>query len=150
MSAWQPAARELLSQAEAEYDRAHQRFDAIDTKAGLVLGFAATLLGLTFSVTADGAAECLLAASRIAAAVAGLTALRAAWPREYEQLALSKVREHLQKEDPDVVLLDVMDQRILTVDTVGSAANKKVPWLRAALIALTVATTLAAIAAFLA
>lgn len=150
MSAWQPAARELLMQAETEYDRAHQRFDAIDTKAGLVLGFAATLLGLTFTVTAAGAAEGLLAASRAAGAVAGLAALVAAWPRQYKRMELGKIRQHLQQSNPDDALLDLMDQRIENVTTVAAAADKKMPWLTAALTALTVATMLSAAAALLA
>lgn len=150
MTGWQPAARNLLVRTDAEYERAHRRFDSLDTKAGLVLGIAATLLGLTLDVTVEGdLPRCLLAAGRGAGIVTVLAALGAAWPRTYKRLDLALVRRRLEEDDPDLVLLDLADQLIENVSSVADAANAKLRWLTAALTLLTAATAMTAAAALL-
>lgn len=65
---------------EVHAERAAQlgHFDAVDTKAGVVLGFAGAITPLSAAPSGP-----LTAAGAIAAVVSGLFALMSFWPRKY-------------------------------------------------------------------
>lgn len=137
---WQPAARELLAQAEVEYDRAHGRFDAIDGKAGLTLGFAAALLGLTVDVArSDAIAVVLLGLGRGGLVVSLVASLVAAWPRKIRVLNIDTHRERLEANGADETLKDRLRDRTEDVRTTAAAARTKRVWLEIALITITIA-----------
>lgn len=141
-AAWRSSADDLLARAEVEYDRAHARFDAVDGKAALVIGFAATLTGLAVELeSSDETTVVLLVLGRMAAVLAVAAGLGAAWPRKIRVLKLDLLRAHLQEADPDQVVLHLMDQRIDDVHKVAATVSVKVDWLVLALAALAVASS---------
>lgn len=142
-------AAQLLQRAETEYDRAHARFEALDTKAGVALGFVGALLALTLSVEVDGAACVLLVIGQATGGLAAVAALVAVWPRRYPSLNLAKNRKHLEDTDPEQALFDLMDQRIEDVAGVRSAVDRKIPWYTAAIVLTTAAVLLIGFAAAL-
>lgn len=144
---WTAAAEQLLQRAEVEYDRAHARFDAMDTKAGVALGFVGALLALTLNVDVEGHARAVLVAGQATGGLAAISALVAVWPRRYPSLSLEQNRGHLERTEPDEALLDLMDQRIQDVSGVKAAVDSKLPWYSAALGLVTLATLLIGLAA---
>jgi hypothetical protein len=98
----------------AEHVRQREHFDGLDSKAGLVLGFAGTLIALAPDVGAVGrAAAVWLAAS------AAVCAAAAFWPRKLPALAVVALREYLQAE-PEFTKLTVHDT---FQEIIGQGAN---------------------------
>lgn len=112
-------------------DERRGHFEALDQKAGLVLGFAGVLITLSDSVT-----EPWRALGVAAAAVAGGFALAAFWPREYE--VLDNVRAYLRAREAQtqLVLVDTLTEMNLRTDRVmGTKARR----LKNSLVALALA-----------
>lgn len=125
---------------EVEYDRAHGRFDAIDGNAGLTLGFAAALLGLTVDVTRADAVAVVAPRSQSRGLVLFLVAsLGAAWPRKIRVLNIDAHRERLEA--------NVRTRRSRTACATAprmsalpaAAARTKRVWLEVALVTITIA-----------
>jgi hypothetical protein len=147
--AWRQDAESFLARVEAEYDRAHARFDALDGKSALVLGFAATLLALTFDVPPEQVAAWAVTAARLAGMAAIVAALGAAWPRHFTAANLAKHRAALAEPDSVDVLVAVIDSRIGHVASVAKACDSKLKMLRVALVALTAEAALVGLGASL-
>lgn len=91
-----------LIRQEREKQRAH--FDALDNKAGLVVGFAALLVTLLPELVFPARVAAL-----VAAIAAGACALAAFWPRRYPMLSVRRLREY--------VAADAQLTRTVVVDT---------------------------------
>lgn len=103
---------ELIAEAVATDQAAQLRhFESLDTKAGIVLGFAGVLVAL-----GDAAEAELGVAALIAGASAALFALLAFVPRTYPVLELRRARDRYLQSDPRFTRLHVIDTRIAIVE----------------------------------
>jgi hypothetical protein len=67
----------ISEEVRVEREAQQRYFDALDAKAGILLGFAGILIALA---RGDGPA---ILAGRLVAAISGVLALAAFWPRDY-------------------------------------------------------------------
>jgi hypothetical protein len=81
-----------------ELDAEERRADAVDGKAGLVLGFSGVLVSLGSTYVRPP----LAVAARVLAGVAGLLAVLAFRPRTFPSLDLAALHERYAAADPDV------------------------------------------------
>jgi hypothetical protein len=128
--------------AEREAQRAH--FDAVDTKAGVVLGFAGAITALT-SRPVDP-----FSASSLAAAVSsGLLALLSFWPRRYWSTDLNVLRAKYLAAEPAFARVSLVDSQIVMAERTNATLTWKVRFLKFAMVALAIAVPLSALGAAL-
>jgi hypothetical protein len=89
-----PSLNLLLELIQAERDKQLKHFDALDNKAGIVLGFGGLLITLAPDVTLMFRLPSLLAA-----VVAAGFALAAFWPRRFPVLEPTPLRTYLRADD---------------------------------------------------
>lgn len=96
-----------INQSERSAQLSH--FDSLDTKAGLVLGFAGVLIAI-----AQEADSIFGVLSIVAAAVAAVAAAAAFWPREYPTLDPSRLGDYAVSElvFTQLTVLDTMEVMI--------------------------------------
>ena len=90
-----------------ERDHQLQHFDALDQKAGIVLGFAGALVAL-----APARPEVLLSLARAAAVVSGFLCLSTFWPRRYWSTDLRPLRDKYLAAEPSFTRLRLLDTQI--------------------------------------
>jgi hypothetical protein len=117
-------------------------FDAVDTKAGVVLGFAGAITAL--SSRPIGIAS---ATSLVAATVSGLSALMSFWPRRYWRTDLEALRAKFISADPAFARISLLDSQIVMAGHSYDALRWKVGFLKVAMLALAFAVPLAALGA---
>jgi hypothetical protein len=91
---------------ERERDRDLAHFDALDTKAGVVVGFAGVLVAIG---SADSVAAIIASAAGIAASLVGLSAF---WPGRFPALEPQHLRSYFSAEErmTRLVLVDTYAQ----------------------------------------
>lgn len=94
MADYLPSLDLLLSLVQAERDKQLSHFDALDNKAGIVLGFSGLLITLAPDVP-----TAYRLVGVLAAAVAAAFALAAFWPRRFPVLEPSPLRTYLRAEE---------------------------------------------------
>jgi hypothetical protein len=120
-----------------ELDAEERRADAVDGKAGLVLGFSGVLVSVgTAYVWAP-----LALAARIVAGLAGLVAVLAFRPRTFPFVDLRALRGRLA-EEPDTTRLLVVDLFVAAHGAIRARFDAKVARLRLAVGLLTLAVAL--------
>ena len=116
----------LTKTVSAERQRQLAHFEALDAKAGVVLGFSGALIALAtgrgwFAVVAAG----LLAA-------ASLAALTSFWPRSLPAVNVVELRAYLRAE-PDFTKLTLHDTYLDMVSRASVTLEAKVRWLKVAM-----------------
>lgn len=131
-----PSLELLLQVIAGERDKQQAHFEALDSKAGVVLGFAGLLVTLAPNVNALFLIPALLAA----AAAAGLS-LSSFWPRSYPTLEPAPLRRYVaaQERFTRLTLLDTME---VMVNQTSQLLRRKGRRLRLAMIALAIAAVL--------
>ncbi len=135
MSERLPSLDVLLDLNQGERDKQLAHFDALDSKAGIVLGFAGVLIALSGNV--NGWWGLGLAA----AVVASGAAVAAFWPRRYPVLLPSAIGEYVAVEEvfTKLTVFDTLENMINeTTDLLELKARR----LKFALISLAAAATL--------
>lgn len=136
---------ELIAEAVATDQAAQLRhFESLDTKAGIVLGFAGVLVALGTGSQAE-----LGIVALIVGAAAALFALLAFVPRSYPVLELRKTRDRYLPSDPRFTKLHVIDTRIAIVEETSRLLMRKARWLKAAILMLALATGISVVDALL-
>ena len=111
-------------------------FEGLDTKAGVMLGFAAALAALTPTDL-----NWISDLGRAFAVVGGMAALSAFWPRDHAIIDVRTLRNYLSSE-PEFTWLRLLDAEIGSVeDTIRTVGSKSVR-LKFAMLALGIATVL--------
>ncbi len=107
---------------EVRSERAAQlsHFDAIDTKAGVLLGFAGAIVALS-----SGASWPILAAGRWFAVLAGLFVLGSFWPRKYWTTDLRSLREAYLAAEPAFTQLHLLDSQIVFTERAHRTLERK-------------------------
>lgn len=129
----------LLELVQAERDKQLGHFDALDGKAGIVLGFSGLLITL-----APEASRVFRIGGVLAAAGAAALALWSFWPRQFPVLEPSPLRRYLRAEEAftQLTVLDTLEDLVNEGSAVLEGKGRRLRW---ALIALVVAAALFAV-----
>jgi len=128
----------ILAQVEREREGQARYFDQLDAKAGVVLGFA----GIFVALAPSGAL--MVDLGRFAAAIAGLSALWAFWPRGYPAVDVRRLRDRYLAADPPFTELHLLDVQITMTERAADALARKVARLQIAMVCLVGAALLTA------
>jgi hypothetical protein len=140
MSSRLPSLNEILEEVRAEREGQNAHFDALDSKAGILLGFAGALVALT--PTED---HLLVDVGRMAAVLAAALALWAFWPRRYSVTNLRVLRDRYLTADPRFTQKTLLDTHIQMAEQINESLRRKVWRVKAAMVALGAAALLVAI-----
>jgi hypothetical protein len=125
----------ILDEVRAEREAQLRHFDALDTKAGILLGFAAALIALS----PTGA---LLAhVGRVTAAISGFLALAAFWPRGYWGTDTRQLRDKYLGSETAFTTLHLLDTQVAMAETLRSLLLTKARLLKLAMVGLATAAT---------
>jgi hypothetical protein len=97
----------VLAETRAERQVQLAHFDGLDSKAGVVLGFAGALIALT-----PGANNPWLDVGRAFGAIAAAVSLGAFWPRAYFLIDIRQLRDRYLGADPAFAKLKILDAQI--------------------------------------
>jgi len=129
----------LIEEVRIEREFQLRHFDAVDAKAGIILGFAGALVAFAPS------GHFLLQATRYVASVSAVLALWTFWPRRFWATNLRPLRDlYLAAEEP-FTRLRLLDTQILMVESFGRDLNKKAWRLKLAMAVLALAAVLTAL-----
>jgi hypothetical protein len=129
----------VLEEVRSERDLQLSHFDAIDTKAGIVLGFAGALVAL-----APPRAELLLVLGRVLAVVCGFLCLWTFWPRRYWSTNLRPFRDKYLAPELEFAKIHLLDTLIGMADRMSETLASKATRLKLAMLALALAVLLTA------
>lgn len=137
---------DLLSrEARAELDAQERRGDALDTKAGVLLGFSGVIVGLTVS-RLDGTI------AHIASSFSALGALLASagyLPRSFPTLRLRTLRDEYLMAEVGFTRLRLLDTRIAMYNQTQRTLARKARLVGASTVALGVGVALTVLAALI-
>jgi hypothetical protein len=102
-----PSLELLAEEAAAELAAQERRGDALDSKAGVLLGFSGVLVALTASNLEGGTAD----AAALVAGIAALCAGGAFVPRSFPTLALRRLRDSYLTSADEFTRLRLLDTR---------------------------------------
>ncbi len=131
----------VLEEARSERQTQLVHFEALDAKAGVVLGFAGALVAL-----APSRSDALLAVARSFGVISGLAALSSFWPRRYWLTDLKSLRERYLTSESAFTKLRVLDAMVVEAAQVRDALIRKGKLLKIAMAALALAVTFVAAA----
>lgn len=132
-----PSLERLGQAAERERDAQLRHFDSLDTKAGIVLGFAGVLVALAGRMLGG-----LSLGAQVAAALASLLALLSFLPRELPVLELRKMRDRYLRSEASFTDLHLLDTTVEMVEAGARLLARKSMWLRLAASLVALATGL--------
>jgi hypothetical protein len=126
----------LLSQHVGEQLAAQERrADALDTKAGILLGFAGVVVG----VTVDKLDGTLATVGTALAALAALVAVLAFVPRSFPTLSLRRLRDSYLTTEEDITRLRLLDTQIAMYQRTERLLRRKAGLVTLAAVALGIA-----------
>lgn len=104
-----PSLKLILETYERERDRDLSHFDSVDTKAGVVLGFAGVVAAIAFN-----AAQPFRGFSFLLGLTAAILAVAAFWPRKLPALEPGRLRDYLVAEEriTRLVLVDTYQEML--------------------------------------
>jgi hypothetical protein len=123
----------LRRQAQAKH------FDALDTKAGIVLAFAGAIVALS------PIGNEVVNLGRFVAVSSGLTALASFWPRAFAEIDLRSLRDLYLMSEPEFTKLLLLDTQVAEVEAMVGVLRRKARRLQAAMILLGIASLLTAV-----
>lgn len=126
----------IREQVQTELDRQLRHFDGLDTKAGIVLGFAGAIVAISERVIAIGLW------GRGLAAAAAFLALLAFFPRNYPVLNTRRLRETYLRSGEKFTELHLLDTQVEMTEEAASLLKRKSLALKAAIVALAVSVAL--------
>jgi len=132
-----PSLELIHTSFERERDRDLAHFDALDTKAGVVVGAAGILVTIQ---PGTGWVSALGAVLGVSAALVGLTAF---WPGRFPTLEPSRLRSYLTAEER-ITTLALVDVYLELLDTGRDLIRTKALRLKAAMVLLAVSAAIVA------
>ena len=130
----------IFDETRIEQDARFSYFDALDAKAGVVLGFAAAIAALI-----DPHGDILVDVARVIAVLGGATAVVSFWPRTAPQTDMRALRDLYLGAEPDFTRLALLDTRVAMLEEIDVRVRRKARLLRIAMLALATAALLAAV-----
>jgi hypothetical protein len=137
-----PALRSLdviALEAQGELDAQLRHFEALDSKAGVLLGFAGALVAL-----APRHPALLILSGRLAAVGSGMWSLSTFWPRTVTTTNLRHLRDSYLAADPAFTRLRLLDTQIGMAERLSADLQKKARRFKLAMISLAIAVLLIA------
>ena len=132
---------ELIAEEARHALDAHQRhFEALDSKAGVILGFSAAVTAL-----APIAIHPLVEAGRAAAVAGGAAALMAFWPLRFATLDVRLLRDEYLSAEPEFMQRRLLETGIALVEGMAVTLRRKAIAVRASTVLLACATVLTAV-----
>ena len=129
----------ILEEARAEREAQLRHQEALDTKAGILLGFAGALVVLSPPGT-----SVLLHAGRAAGVAAAIVALSVFWPRSFPTFDLRELRDLYLAADPAFTLQRILDSQISMIDSARAGLERKASRLKLAMSSLAAGSVLTA------
>jgi hypothetical protein len=129
----------VLEEARSERQAQLVHFEALDAKAGVVLGFAGALVAL-----APDRAELLIVAGRFFAVISGIAALGSFWPRAFWLTDLRSLRDKYLTAEEAFTKLNLVDATVAEAAQVRDVLIRKSRLLKGAMVALAVISVAAA------
>lgn len=130
----------IRDEVRAERSSQLQHFDSLDTKAGIVLGFAGALVAL-----APDRATLFVQVGRAVAVLSGFLALWTVWPRRYWSTNLRSLRDKYLAAEAAFTALQLLDTQIDMAERMAGILHGKASHLRRAMVALAAAVLLTGI-----
>jgi hypothetical protein len=130
-----------INQAERQLQLAH--FDSLDTKAGLILGFAGVLIALP-----AGSESLAGIGSTILAVVAGVASVASFWPRKFASIDPTRLGDYAGADlaFTQLTVLDTLEVMLVETAEKLELKSRRLKW---GLASLTVGVVLAALDLFL-
>ena len=110
----------VVDEVRVERQMQLSHFDSLDSKAGIVLGFAGALVALTPS-----GFSALVSAGRALAIVSGFSALWTFWPRRYWSTDLRPLRDKYLAAEPAFTTVRLLDTQIDMIERMGHILQNK-------------------------
>lgn len=130
-----PSSELVAREVDRELQIQLQHFEAIDSKAGLLLGFSGALVALVG--TGSSLASQTL---RGFAACAALSALASFWPRSFATMNVRALRDKYLQADANFTARALVDTQIQMVQEISGTLQTKGRWLKVAISFLVMAT----------
>jgi hypothetical protein len=140
-----PSLSLLSQQVAGELAAQERRADALDTKAGILLGFAGVVVG----VTIDKLQGALAIVGTCLAALAALAAVLAFVPRSFPTFALRRMRDSYLTVDEDITRLRLLDTQIAMYQRTERLLGTKARLVTAATVVLAVAVVIIVVGSIL-
>jgi hypothetical protein len=137
-----PSLSLLGDEVKGELEAQERRFDALDSKAGIVVGFAGVLVPLSLANLHGVLAH-------VDAGVAGVAALLSALaflPRRTPALDVGELRLHYLTSDEDFTKLRILDTRVSIYEKTAATIGRKAEFVTSAVVALGLAVILTVVA----
>jgi hypothetical protein len=132
---------ELIAEEARHALGAHQRhFEALDSKARVILGFSAAVTAL-----APIAIHPLVEAGRAVTVAGGAAALMAFWPLRFATLDVRLLRDEYLSAEPEFMQRRLLETRIALVGAMAVTLRRKAIAVRASTVLLAGATVLTAV-----
>jgi hypothetical protein len=124
------------------YEREAQlmHWDALDSKAGVMLGFAGALAAL-----APADVNTLVDIGRLSAVAGALVAVWAFWPRGYGSVNVRAYRDRYLASEPAFARLHLTDSQIAAAEELAETLDRKATRVKAAMVLLAAAAMLVAV-----
>ncbi len=131
-----PSMRLVAAQVAAERETMNRHAESLDTKAGVVLGFAGVLVGL--GATAQGfiSNRLLFQVGLVAGVAAGALAAWAFVPRRYPVIEVLLLRERYLTASEEVTQLHLLDTQIEMVREAADPVRRKGRRVKASVVCL--------------
>jgi hypothetical protein len=110
----------VMGEVQREREAQLRHFDALDSKAGVMLGFAGALAAL-----APAEVSLLVDVGRAVAVTGALAALWAFWPRRYGAIQLLALRKRYLAAEPEFAQLRLLDTQITTIEELAATLYRK-------------------------
>jgi uncharacterized membrane protein len=137
-----PSLKILLDQVASERATVSARADSLDTRAGVVLGFAGVLVGLGATASMAISTNGFFQAGLGVAVVAALAAAFAFVPRNSPVLDMRPARDRYLTADESVTQLILLDTQIETIKTAAELVKQKGSRLQVSVVCLAIAAIL--------
>ena len=138
MSKSLPSLDLIARRVDAEHDAHIRHADALDAKAGIVLGFSGALAAIGRS-----SATPLRIAGLTLAVVAALAALGAIVPARFPTWRLTDLRDYVRAE-PELTRVVLLDTTIVMIQQMKTVLERKALRLKVAVVVLTLAISISA------
>jgi hypothetical protein len=129
----------ILEQVRSEREAQLRHFDALDAKAGIILGIAGALVALS------PASRLFVDGGRYVAALSGLLGLWTFWPRRFDVIELRPLRDLYLASEPAFTKIRLLDTQIAVAEGLTEALQRKAWRLKLAMFSLATAALLTAI-----
>jgi hypothetical protein len=134
-----PSLDAILEEVRSERQAQLRHFDALDAKAGIILGFAGALVALA------PVGSLVVDLGRFAAVASGIVALSTFWPRGYWATNVRELRNLYLASEPEFTMLNLLDTQIEMAEGLAGVLSGKALRLRWAMTLLAIAATFTAL-----